>query len=162
MNHAPISTADVRVGRRRISAFLGLTILIGFGLNVLWEMGQMGAYVQTADQPWSETLALCTRAAVGDVVILLGIYAGTALAATDPLWSLRGKWNHYAIAMLLGIGMAALIEHAAIADGRWTYNSMMPLVSFLDVGLWPLLQMAILPPLTIFMAARLSGRRWLG
>lgn len=162
MNQAPIPTTDVRMGQRRTIAFLGLTILIGFGLNVLWEMGQMGAYVQTAGQPWSETLALCTRAALGDMVILLGIYAGTALAAADPLWGLRGTWNQYAIAMVLGVGTAALIEHAAIADGRWTYNSTMPLVPFLEAGLWPLLQMTILPPLTILTAARLSGRRWLG
>ena len=158
MNQHPILTTDVRIGRRRIIAFFVLTILIGFGLNVLWEMGQMGAYVQTADQPWPETLALCTRAALGDVVILLGIYAGTALAAADPIWSLRGKWNHYAITMVLGVGAAALIEHSAIANGRWTYNSTMPLVPFLEAGLWPLLQMTILPPLTIFMAVRLSGR----
>ncbi len=158
MDQPPISTTNVRIGRHRILAFLGLIISIGFGLNVLWEMGQMAAYVETAGQLWSETLALCARAAAGDVVILLGIYAWTALAAADPLWGLRGKCNHYAIAMVLGIGTAALIEHAAIADGRWTYNSTMPLVPFLEAGLWPLLQMMILPPLTILMAVRLSGR----
>ena len=162
MKKPPISTTDVRIGRRRILAFLGLIISIGFGLNVLWEMGQMAAYVETADQPWYETLALCTRAAAGDVVILLGIYCATALAAADSVWSLRGKWNHYAIAMVLGIGTAALIEHAALADGRWTYNKAMPLVPFLEAGLWPLLQMVILPPLTFLMAVRLSSRRWAG
>ncbi len=51
MIQPPISTIDVRIGRHRIIAFLGLTILIGFGLNVLWEMGQMAAYVETAGQP---------------------------------------------------------------------------------------------------------------
>jgi len=159
VNQPLVSTTDVRIGRCRIIVFLGLMILIGFGLNVLWEMGQMAAYVETAGQPWSETLALCTRAAAGDVVILLGIHAGAALAAADPFWSLRGKWNHYAIAMVLGIGTAALIEHAAVAEGRWTYSSQMPMVPYLAAGLWPLLQMVILPSLTFFMAVRLSSRR---
>ena len=61
--------------------------------------------------------------------------------------------------MVLGIGTAALIEHAAVAEGRWTYSSQMPMVPYLAAGLWPLLQMVILPSLTFFMAVRLSSRR---
>lgn len=61
--------------------------------------------------------------------------------------------------MGLGIGSAALIEHASVADVQWTYNRVMTLVAFFAAGLWSFLPMAILRPLTFCMAARLSGWR---
>ena len=39
----------------------------------------MPAYVETAGHPWASTLGPCTRAAVGDVGMVLGIYAGTTV-----------------------------------------------------------------------------------
>jgi hypothetical protein len=137
--------------------FLGLVALIGFVLNEVWEMAQMRAYVETNDAPWLDTLALCTRAALGDVAIVLGLYAGGALAAADFAWGLRGRWNTYLVTGLLGLGVAILIEHAALVDGRWTYGTHMPMIPLVNAGLWPLLQMTLLPPATFWIARRLAG-----
>jgi hypothetical protein len=144
--------------RRQFWIFLGLTVLIAFVLNEVWEMAQMRAYLETRDAPWLETLALCTPAALGDVVIVLGLYAGGALAAADPAWGLRGRWNIYLVTGLLGLGVAILIEHAALADGRWTYGTHMPVVPFLNAGLWPLLQMTLLPPAIFWIARHLVAQ----
>ena len=73
----------------------------------------MSAYYETAEHSWISTLGFCTRAAVGDVGIILGIYAPGALAAGDPGWGLRGRWNIYATATVLGLTYAVLVEHAA-------------------------------------------------
>jgi hypothetical protein len=35
----------------------------------------MAAYCETAGHSWTSTLGFCTQAAVGDVGIILGIYA---------------------------------------------------------------------------------------
>ena len=118
----------------------------------------MSAYVETAGQSWASTLGLCTRAAVGDVGIILGIYAAGALAAGDPDWGLRGRWNIYATAAVLGLAYAALVEHAALAAGRWSYTERMPVVSVFGAGLWPLLQMTLLPLLTFLIARWWTGR----
>ncbi len=56
-------------------------MLVSFGLNEIWEMAQMSAYVETASISWTSTTALCTRAAMGDVGIVSSIYATGALAA---------------------------------------------------------------------------------
>ena len=54
----------------------------------------------------TSTLGLCTRAAVGDVGIILGIYAAGALAAGDLGWGLRGRWNIYATTAFPGLAYA--------------------------------------------------------
>ena len=90
--------------------------------------------------------------------IILGIYAAGALAAGDLGWGLRGRWNIYATVAVLGLAYAALMEHAALAAGRWSYTERMPVVSVLGAGLWPLLQMTLLPPLTVWIARRWAGR----
>ena len=61
-------------------------------------------------------------------------------------------------AAVLGLACAALMEHAALAAGRLSYTERMPVMSVLDAGLWPLLQMTLLPPLTSLFARWWAGR----
>ncbi len=143
---------------QRLGWFFATPALVSFVLNEIWEMAQMSAYTETAGHSWASTLGLCTRAAVGDVGIILGIYAVGALAAGDLGWGLRGRWNIYVTASILGLAYAALVEHSARAAGRWSYTERMPRVSWLDAGLWPLLQMTLLPPLTFLFARWCAGR----
>ena len=138
--------------------FFAATVLASFALNEIWEMTQMPAYVETAGHSWASTLGLCSRAAMGDVGIVLGIYAAGALAAGDLGWGLRGRWNIYATAAVQGLVYAALVEHTALAAGRWSYTERMPVVPLLDAGLWPLLQMTLLPPRAFLFARWCAGR----
>jgi hypothetical protein len=150
-----ISNTHSRLPWWRLRRFFATTVLASFVLNGIWEMAQMPAYVETAGYSWTSTLDFCTRAAVGDVGIILGIYAAGALAAGDLVW---GRWNIYATVAVLGLAYAALVEHAALAAGRWSYTERMPMVSVLGAGLWPLLQMTLLPPLTFLFARWWAGR----
>lgn len=137
--------------------FFASMVLVGFVLNEIWEMAQMYAYtIMTADS-WSSTLALCTQATLGDVGIVLGIYATNALATGDLDWGLRGRWNIYAAMAVQGLVYATLLEHAALSSGQWSYTEQMPIVPVLAAGLWPLLQMTLLPPLTVWIARCWAG-----
>jgi len=142
---------------QRLGRFFAIMVLASFVVNEIWEMAQMSAYVDTAGHSWSSTLGLCTRATVGDVGIVLGIYAMGVLATGDPGWGLHSRWNMYATTAVLGLAYAALVEHAALAAGRWAYSEHMPLVPWFDAGLWPLLQMMLLPPLTFWIARWRDG-----
>ncbi len=150
--------ADSRMSWQRLGRFLAVVVLVGFSLNEIWEMVQMPAYVETAGRSWSSTLGLCTRAAVGDVGIILGICGVGTLAAADLGWGMRDRWNIYAAVAVMGLVVAVLVEHAALATGRWSYTERMPVVPVLDAGLWPLLQMTLLTPLTFWIAQRWAGR----
>jgi hypothetical protein len=142
---------------RQLGRFFAATVSVSFVLNEIWEMAQMSSYVETTGLSWTSTLGFCTRAAAGDVGIILGIYAAGALAAGDLGWGLRGRWNIYAKVAVLGLASAALVEHAALSAGRWTYMESMPVVPVLGAGLWPLLQMTLLPPLTFLFARCWAG-----
>jgi hypothetical protein len=89
---------------------------------------------------------------VGDVEIILGIYAAGALSAGDLGWGLHGRWNTYVTVAVWVVAYAAFVERAALASGRWSYMDRMPVVFLLEAGLWSLLQMPILPPLTFLCA----------
>jgi len=119
-------------------------------------MAQMRAYWDMALRPWRETASLCTRATLGDVAITLLIYATGALAAGTLSWGLRAAWNVYAAVALLGAMHDFWIERAAIASGRWMYILTMPVVAILKVDLWPLLQLTLLNPVTVWLSNRLS------
>ena len=86
----------------------------------------MFAYVETAGRSWTSPLGLCMWAAVGDVEIILGIYAAGALAVGDLVWGLRGRWNIYAAAAVLGLADAVLVEYAALAAGHGRTRSACP------------------------------------
>ena len=152
------SSAHSNLPWRRLGRFIAIMVLASFVMNEIWEMAQMSAYVETASHSWMGTISFCSWAALGDVGIILGIYAAGALAAGDPAWGLRSRWNIYATVAVMGLAYAALVEHAALAAGRWSYSERMPVVSVLGAGLWPLLQMTLLPPLTFLFARFWAGR----
>jgi hypothetical protein len=154
-----MSGAHSNLPWRRLGRFFATMILTSLAFNAIWEMAQMSAYVETAGQTWTNTLGFCTRSAAGDVGIILGIYAAGALAAGDPCWGLRSRWKIYATAAVLGLVYAVLVEHAALAAGRWSYTDRMPVVPVHGAGLWPLLQMTLLPPLTFRIARWWTRRR---
>jgi hypothetical protein len=86
------------------------------------------------------------------------------MAGTDALWTLAlwflvtgamqradPAWRLTTVAVLGAVSAVAL-DRVALADGRWTYNALMPLVPIVDVGLWPVAQMTILPVITVWLA----------
>jgi hypothetical protein len=97
--------------------------------------------------------------ALGDMAITFAVYGLGALAARQVGWGMTGRWNVYAAAALLGGACAVAVEWRALAVGRWSYASAMPIVPLLDVGLWPVLQLTLLTPLALWLAARWARRR---
>jgi hypothetical protein len=122
-------------------------------LNWFWEMAQMPAYAELAGRSWGETLLPCTLATVGDVAVTLAVWSVGALAAGDVRWGTVPRWNVYATAALLAGGWSVAYEWKALGSGRWSYTGWMPVVPVLGVGLWPLLQLALLVPLSLAVAA---------
>ena len=144
---------------RSLWSFFAALLVAAFGLNWIWEMLQMPAYAEMAGRAWHDTFWICTRASLGDVLITLSVYGVGALAAGQVRWGTTGRWNVYATAALLGAACAAVIEWKALATGRWNYSERMPIVPLLGVGLWPTLQLTLLVPASVRVAAWWSGRK---
>jgi hypothetical protein len=144
---------------RSLCAFYAALALAAFGLNWCWEMAQMSAYAEMARRPWWSTVLPCTLAALGDEAVTLAVCGVGALATGDVRWGMSGKWNVYATAALLGGACAVAYEWNALGSGRWSYTASMPVVPWLGVGLWPLLQLTLLVPVALWVASRWGRER---
>lgn len=127
-------------------AFLVWAFLIHWG----WEALHAAAYAETAG-PFQERLWHCLPMGAIDAVWSLGLLVVARLVVGPA--ERRPLARMVAMLTLLGAVTAIALEWHALRTGRWTYNSVMPLIPGLRVGAYPVLQMAVVPVL----AARFSG-----
>jgi hypothetical protein len=119
---------------------------VAVAINLLWEMAQMGLFASTGS--WTRDSAGCVRASLGDGGMVLAIYAAGALLFRRPDWFRRPGVARYAVMLTIGVILAAVFELAALRSGRWAYTSSMPRLPMMaGLGLLPMLQMIILPPI---------------
>ena len=149
--------APTRSGRRPRHAGVqeALRILaVAFLLNWIWEATHAAAYVESTG-PFLYRLRHCLPMAGTDALWTLALWflVTGAMQRADPAWRLT-------TVAVLGAVSAVAVERVALADGRWTYNALMPIVPIVDVGLWPVAQMTILPVITAWLA-RARPRRLL-
>lgn len=109
--------------------------------------------------PGKVPLWTCTVAALGDVALTGAVVGLGALAAGSRAWPTTGRWNVYLFAAALGAVGALAFEWYARATGRWSYSGDIPVVPALEVGLWPLLQLTLLVPASLW-AAGWWTREW--
>lgn len=119
-----------------------------FTTNFFWEISQMFLYNDHTDGPLN-FIWVHIKASLGDVIIFLLIYALGILISQNRNWFLKKSKAKYFIASLLGFALAVIIERYALSISRWTYNDLMPVIPFFKVGLSPILQMILLPVVTL-------------
>ena len=126
-----------------------------FVLNFIWEMLQMPLYTGVMQKPYSESVVICLLATAGDVAIMLGAFWLLALLAHSRHW-VSGSDSKQVVqftAIAFVIGIAA--EEVAIKPlHSYSYNSRMPIVPVLGMGLVPLLQWILLPLAVFFLSKR--------
>src|SRR5207248_11165026 len=112
-----------------------------------------------AGRSWADTAWPCTLATLGDVAITFLVCGVAALLAGRRRQGRSGALLVYVAAALLGALVASAFEWYALASGRWSYTDRMPVVPALGVGLWPLLQLTLLTPLSLALG-RWGTRRF--
>jgi hypothetical protein len=126
-------------------------LVVSVPLNFIWEVAQMPLYVE--DGKLLEFAAHCIVPSLGDGVVVLMIF-GVGWAAWRRVdWFVRPGWPACILMLMTGLIIAVFVEWVAVYGiGRWSYTANMPLLPVLNVGLSPVLQMLLLPPV-IFKAA---------
>ena len=130
----------------------GRIALAGLILNAAWEAVQC-AFLYEMNGGWMQGLPWMLGAVLGDVLLILGVFWGAALlvgkrrvAPPDAL-----GW-----CVLLGLGLAAglLVEWTARALNLWKYGPLMPTAEVFGaaIGLAPIVQMLVLPALSVRIA----------
>ena len=142
---------SVRLRARNLSIWSAAVFGIAFGVNFLWEMAQAFLY-EPMGSAWEATRR-CFVASVGDAALVLAILTSIRVW-TDRAFTER----QYALAATLAVVVAIAVERWGLAQGRWTYLPEMPRVPGTVIGVVPLVQMAILTPVTVWLANRTTGQ----
>jgi len=131
------------------------------GLNLAWEAAQLPLYTL-----WNEasagtiafSVAHCTAGdmAIGAAALFLALILGRERALAQWRWRRIAVWT-----ALAGVAYTVFSEwnNTAIL-GSWAYSELMPVlkVAGIGIGLSPLMQWLLLPPLALVLAGK-SRRR---
>ena len=127
-------------------------------LNYPWERVQARLYVgpNGADIPWW----LCVTASLVDGLFMVFLLWVGRVLWGDRAWILHPGMRGYLLMLTAGALFSVGVEWTTVYLLHWwTYGDRMPLVPGLRIGVAPLAQMLVLPPVIFFLIARWS--RWM-
>lgn len=130
-------------------------------LNFPWEVLQAPLFEGMATAPHSAVIGSCLRATLGDTVIVLLAHASVAAVTRRRHWVLAPSWREVAGFAAVGVAITTVIEWLATRGHwaqTWVYSSAMPLIPGIEIGLSPLLQWVIVPPIALWFVRRQSER----
>lgn len=130
-----------------LGAFLATFFGFAAILSYPWKVAQMATY-RWLGMPWAGNLVTCLQAALSDALFVLALYGLGCVLFRHRGWILRPGNSGYAFLALAGAGIAVAIEWHTMAWNRWAYHTIMPPIPGLGVGLFPVVQMVVLPLLT--------------
>ncbi len=125
-------------------------------LNYLWELAQAPLYVglegYNVGMFWH-----CFVASLGDGIMVLLIVVAGSIVLRQSDWFVSPGVRGYLVMITAGLFLAMLVEWGAmhILD-RWEYTPSMPTLPVFHIGLVPIAQMLILPPLIFRIVATWS------
>jgi hypothetical protein len=141
--------------RRVLDAPEANVTVFAFLLNYPWEFLQAPLFRGMATAPHWEAVKFCTGATLGDAVIVVVAFWGVAAAAGNRRWILVPSAAQIAGFVAIGLAITLVLERLATGPlGRWAYAEGMPVVPLLGVGLSPVLQWILLPPLEVWLVRR--------
>jgi hypothetical protein len=123
--------------------------------NYVWELAQSPLFAAASHRGpiWLH----CLIASFGDGLMVLMLFAIVSLAARRNDWFIHPTLSDYVVLAGAGAALAAFVEVAAVhLLRRWTYTDNMPVIPRLQIGLVPVLQMLVLPPLIFRITGALT------
>ena len=133
-------------------------VIFSLLLNLAWEFWQTPFFSGLAQGPHWKGVLLCTRAALGDAFISLLAYWVVCVAARTRQWGKRPTKGQVVLFVGLGLAVTVILEVLATrVFDRWSYSGAMPVVPGLGVGLLPIAQWLLLPPLVLWLVRRQLG-----
>lgn len=130
-------------------------------LNFPWEVLQAPLFKGMASAPHSAVIGACLQGTLGDVVIMLLAHASVVAVTRHRRWVLAPSRREVAAFVAVGVMITAVIEWLATRGQwaqTWTYSSAMPVIPGIEIGLSPLLQWVIVPPIALWFVRRQSAR----
>lgn len=137
---------------------LGRFFSYSFLLRLIWENAQAPFYKGFTDDVPNHLWACLYATATEDMAISLILYCVLALVHRDIWWAAyRTNYRHpatWTLPVLFGVLLGVAFELWVIyVVHRWEYG-LMPIVPIVRVGLTPILQMIVVPSVTLALCMR--------
>ncbi len=137
-------------------AFIALRFVPALAiLNTVWEIAQLPLYTLWEESALPSIAYAVLHCTLGDVAIgtLALVFALIATrAGSVQSWGLRKAGL---ITVIAAVGYTVFSEWMnTVARAGWEYSALMPVIPFLGfkIGLSPLLQWVVIPPLALWLA----------
>ena len=118
-----------------------------FVSNLLWENLHSFLYIQYMHGSITEFVLI--RAALTDAAMITIITLPFVFLPAAK----KQSWAIVAIGFVLAVG----IERWALDSGRWAYNTYMPIIPLLSVGLTPAIQLGVLGYLSFKLEEKVAS-----
>jgi hypothetical protein len=132
--------------------------IVAVVLNYAWEIAQGIFFV---GMNYKKGMWLhCFVASLGDglLICIIHLVGWSAFHRAD--WFAKHGSGRWIVMITTGLVIGVSVEWVAVhLLGRWTYTAQMPLVPGLGIGIIPILQMLILPPLIFEVVVKLGVRK---
>lgn len=126
--------------------------IVGFLLNLVWENVQAPLY-EGYTNFWNHFMK-CFWASLMDAAVILLLFFLLAIWHKDFYWIRKINWKNGLALIFAGAAIAIVFEYWAFQNQAWRYTEKMPVVTDLKIGISPLLQMMLLPLLTLIIGCR--------
>jgi hypothetical protein len=140
---------------KRISIAPELNIAIfAFLLNFVWEVLQTPFFIDISSDI-NTIVWFRLHCTFGDVMISLGCFWLVALIFKSRVWLLHPNKLNVFLFTAFGIGYTIFSEIKSVTiKDFWGYSDLMPVIPFIGVGVVPLIQWIVIPPLIVFFVRR--------
>ncbi len=128
----------------------GLWSALAFVLNLTWEIAQVRLYTIWAAADGMSVAWALFHCSLGDVVIALAMFALAGMVLWRADWPVSHPWTGGVIVVIGALAFTAWSEwYNVYRVGNWGYTASMPMI--FGIGLSPLLQWLILPPVMVII-----------
>lgn len=136
----------------RISRIPELSLISwSFFLNFFWEVVQTYFYT-LKDSPFRTMLYGWIHCTLGDVLLTLLSFWFISMMSRNRRWFLSLNRLNFIGLMTIGVVGTVISERVNVHILKsWAYNQSMPIIPWLNVGLTPILQWVIIPPVAILL-----------
>ncbi len=159
MNSAKAATSATTRTKTTSDLFaqLGLWSALAFVLNLIWETAHVRLYTLWAAADAKTVAWSLLHCALGDVLIALAMFVLASILLWQTQWPSSRAVAGTAIVVSGAMAYTAWSEwYNVYSVGNWAYTGSMPLIH--GIGLSPLVQWLILPPVMVGIYRRLARK----
>ncbi len=125
-----------------------------FLLNFVWEVLQTPFFVDISTEI-NTIIWYRFHCTLGDVMISLAGFWFVALISKSRIWFLNLTKGKLLLFVAFGVSYTIFSEIKNVSLNKlWAYSDLMPVIPYIDVGIVPLIQWIIIPPLLVFIVRR--------